>query len=122
MRLIGLSDAARCPSCSADCAGKRRQHLVRFITAIAPLRLASWPYPGPLAIREVRKVHLFDAWEHLGSVRAGSDVAALLDQRRRGFDADIFHALRQTLPRLNPKSLRVLKRKSRTLREDAYAP
>ena len=74
--------------------------------------------PHPL-IGEGRKVHLFDAWEHLGSVRAGSDVDALLDQRRRGFDADIFHALRQMLPRLNPKSLRVLKRKSRTLREDA---
>ena len=106
LRLIGLSDAARCPSCSGNCAGNRQQHLVRFITAIAPLRLASWPYPGPLAIREGRKVHVFDAWEHLGTVRAGADVAALLEQRHGGFDADVFDTLRQMLPRLNPKSLR----------------
>ena len=120
-RLIGLSGAARCPSCGEGCAGNRAKHLVRFITAIAPLRLAPWPYPGPLAIREGRKVHIFDVWEHVGSVRAGSDVAALLDQRQGGFDADVFNALWQMLPGLNPKSLRVLKRKSRAERDHAYA-
>src|SRR5204863_5830558 len=68
--MSGDSSARNSGSTHADL---RAQHLVRFLTAIAPTRLQSWPYRGPIAVREGKKVHVFDAWTHLGSVSAGSD-------------------------------------------------
>lgn len=122
--LLGLP-ASRCVVCAGGfahggdleptsrCGERRPQHLARFFAAIAPLRLRSWPYRGPVAIREGRKVHVFDRWRHLGSVRSASDVARLLEQRPNGFDPDVYVALMQVLPRVNAISIRVLSRKVR---------
>lgn len=124
-RLAGLPISVHCAACvvapdgsPSSCERSRKQHLVRFFTAIAPLKLPSWPYRGPIAIREGRKVHVFDRWSHLGSVRANPDVARLLDQRPAGFDADVYVALVRTLPRIAAKAIRVLDRKPRYLADD----
>ena len=88
------------------CQQDRPRHLLRFLTAIAPLKLQAWPYRGPIAIREKRSVHVFDQWEHLGTVRTGSDIPAVLKTRHRGFDPDIFNLLRHMIPRLGARALR----------------
>ncbi len=111
----GVAGPATTPACDPS----RKQHLVRLFTALAPLKLPTWPYRGPIAVREGRKVHVFDRWAHLGSVRAGVDVARLLEQRRATpFDADVYVALIRTLRRLDPRSIRVLDRKPRVAAAD----
>ena len=69
-RLLGLPTSS-CRACAVDddrdglggrdgtrrrgefqelqCGERRAQHLVRFLTAIAPQRLPAWPYAGPIA-------------------------------------------------------------------------
>jgi DNA polymerase-3 subunit epsilon len=84
------------------------RNLMRLVAGLSPLRLQSWPFAGPIAIRERRTVHVFDRWEHLGSVRSGSDVHAALQQRRRGFDPRVYGLLVLALPRVPRRSLQVL--------------
>ena len=119
--LIGLPRSV-CPGCigAADtgrrtpCVASRKHDLVRLFTAIAPSKLPSWPYRGPIAVREGRKVHVFDRWTHLGSVRAMTDVPRLLEQRPSAFDADIYVVLVRELPKIARKSIRVLERNTRS--------
>lgn len=98
-------DAANAPG--ADHSHHPRQ-LMRLVAGLSPLRLQPWPFAGPIAIRERTTVHVFDRWEHLGSVRTVSDVHAVLQQRRRGFDARVYGLLTRALPRVPRRSLRVL--------------
>jgi DNA polymerase-3 subunit epsilon len=106
---IGPCDCAGAPGrCAAVPAPQRARHLLRLMTGIAPLRLQPWPYPGPVAVREGRSVHLFDRWQHLGTVRAGSDLHALLQERRDVFDPGTYRLLTRALPRLKPGALRTI--------------
>ena len=82
--------------------------LMRLVAGLSPLRLQPWPFAGPIAIRERRTVHIFDQWEHLASVRTGSDVFGALQQRRRGFDPRIYGLLVRALPRVPRRALQVL--------------
>jgi DNA polymerase-3 subunit epsilon len=113
--LLGLpANAAHgCGTCSAAgaavgaaCARDRTRHLLRLLTAIASLRLPSWPYPGPVAVREGRSVHVFDHWQYLGTVRTGVDLQGLLEARGKAFDIDVFRLLQSTLPRLRANAVR----------------
>jgi DNA polymerase-3 subunit epsilon len=113
-KLLGLTSKSPC-ACGEciDAAGQgaaarlhRAKHLLRLMSAISPLRLQPWPYPGAIAIREGRSVHVFDRWEYLGTVRTGSDMHALLQMRRNGFDPRIYQLLTRVLPRLGPRALR----------------
>src|SRR5439155_13981555 len=84
----------------------RARHLLRLMPGLSPLRLQPWPYPGAIAIREGRSVHVFERWEYLGTVRTGSDMHALLQMRRNGFDTKIYKLLTRALPRLSARALR----------------
>jgi hypothetical protein len=81
---------------------------MRLVAGLSPLRLQSWPFEGPIAIRERRTVHVFDRWEHLGSVRTGSEIEMVLQQRRRGFDPRIYALLTRGLPRVKKRALHVI--------------
>ena len=93
---------------SSACAQQRTRHLMRLTAALSPIRLRPWPYAGPVAIRERKVVHVFDQWEHLGSVRTTSDMLRLPQQRRNGFDVKIHALLQRVLPATRPAALRVL--------------
>ncbi|MEO7761487.1 MAG: exonuclease domain-containing protein [Casimicrobiaceae bacterium] len=97
--------AADCVSCSAP---HRARDLLRLAGALAPVRLKSWPWPAPIAVREGRTVHVFDRWQHLGSVRAQADLHPLLRERRCGFDRDVYKLLVRALPRAKPAMVRVV--------------
>jgi len=115
MAYAGLAPAGVCDCGARDGAslpGASQAHdprnLMRLVAGLSPLRLQPWPFAGPIAIRERRTVHVFDRWEHLDSVRTGSDVYAALQQRRRGFDARVYGLLVRALPRVPRRSLQVL--------------
>jgi DNA polymerase-3 subunit epsilon len=121
-RLLGIrgkhacacGPASRDAMCvSAACAAQRTRHLMRLTASLSPLRMQPWPYAGPIAIRERTTVHVFDHWEHLGSVRTTSDMLRLVQQRRNGFDAEIYALLRQVLPATKAAALRVLAQSER---------
>jgi DNA polymerase-3 subunit epsilon len=111
----GLVPAGACSRGACDCEAstgasqpQHPRHLLRLVAGLSPLRLQPWPFAGPIAIRERRTVHVFDRWEHLASVRTGSDVQAALQQRRRGFDPRIYGLLVRALPRVPRRALQVL--------------
>lgn len=116
--LLGLEPARSAPAhacrecaptaygASLACAVERPHHLLRLLTGIAPAKIQAWPYRGPIAIREGRRVHVFDRWEHLGTVRAGADIPALLQQRRGRFDPEVYAVLKRALPKLAAKAVR----------------
>jgi DNA polymerase-3 subunit epsilon len=61
------------------------------------LKVASWPYKGPIAIHEGDDLHLFDHWCYLGTAANESEVAELLSERQPEFDLDIYKIIRKTL-------------------------
>jgi DNA polymerase-3 subunit epsilon len=94
--------------CAGVCAGKENIHLhqARVAAALAPLRTAPWPYPGPLGIVEKgadedeTEVHVVDRWCYLGSARSDADVEDLLASRDGGrFDYDHYRILSRHLSR-----------------------
>ncbi len=92
--------------CKGVCAGKEHPmaHDLRLHGALGSLRLAPWPFPGPVAVREAAPdgartdVHLLDRWCHLGSARTEADFAELCAEPGRPvFDPDIYKILRREL-------------------------
>jgi DNA polymerase-3 subunit epsilon len=107
--LLGIAESPRLPclACAAlpqrrPCAAKaaRLKHLIKACEALRPFRIARWPYPGPIGIRERCDIHLFDQWCYLGTGQGESDVHEILRSRAHDFDRDIFELLEKTLPRL----------------------
>lgn len=74
---------ARCRgACTGDEAA--HDHTARLLAALEPLRVARWPYPGPIAIVEesdgLRQKQFVDNWSYLGTVRKrGKPAAAKFD-------------------------------------------
>jgi DNA polymerase-3 subunit epsilon len=114
-RLLGLEPAAcgACRSAADACAPLRPQQLMKTLTALTTLRLPSWPYDGPVGVREGRTVHVFDQWQRLGSARTASEIAELAELRPRGFDHATFNLLLKALPRVPAKRLKRLRRAAR---------
>jgi DNA polymerase-3 subunit epsilon len=57
------------------------------------MRLQSWPYSGPISIREGQSWHVIDGWAYLGTARSKSAIAEVLKAGRRGFDRDVYRLL-----------------------------
>ena len=94
--------ARQVKKCRGACIGEEtpEQHHVRLATALAPLRLADWPWQGRIAVREAHpdgafeEVHVFERWSHLGSARSDEDLAALAEARAQlDFDPDVYRIL-----------------------------
>ena len=92
--------------CGGVCAGREsiHAHHARLVAALAPLRNADWPHPGPLGVvetdaaRDATEIHVVDRWCYLGAARDDGELAELLSERSRGrrepvFDYDHYRIL-----------------------------
>ena len=91
--------------CLGACHGAepRAQHDLRVLESLAPMRLQSWPYPGPISIREGKTWHVIDGWAYLGTVRSKSAIGEILKVGRRGFDRDVYRLLATRMEGLKPR-------------------
>ena len=91
--------------CAGVCAGKESIHVhhARVATALAPLKSADWPHPGPLGVveadagRDATEVHIVDRWCYLGTASSDAEVAEVLESRRPRFDYDHYRILSRHL-------------------------
>lgn len=85
--------------CNGVCVGKESaaQHDLRLAEALQTLRIARWPYPGPIGLTEQngdqQVLHVIDQWIHLGEVRNEHDARALMGSARPAFDIDTYRIL-----------------------------
>jgi DNA polymerase-3 subunit epsilon len=105
--------------CRGACVGEEtpQVHNLRLATALASWRVAAWPFPGRVMVRErhadghLEEAHVFDRWWHVGTARDESELAALAETRTRiGFDPDVYKILQGHL------------RKRRALVQELSAP
>ena len=85
--------------CQGVCIGKEKplQHAARLLMALQKLKLASWPYPGAIGIREGEELHLVDHWCYLGTAKTDEEIDDLLTSGRPAFDRDTYMTLNKTL-------------------------
>ena len=92
--------------CLGVCAGKEKpeMHYLRLQQALASHRLKSWPYEGPIGIRESDSlsaktaVHVFQNWCHIGTVNEESELHELMESRTaQTFDLDTYRLLAKEL-------------------------
>lgn len=116
LRMIGL-DRGRGPCfqfqlgrCDGACAGEEspEDHNARLLSVLDRDRIAAWPFPGPLALKESNttpskgqpsdEFHLVDQWCYLGSFR---NLGACRERSSRAgkalFDRDAYHLVRSAL-------------------------
>lgn len=103
----GACSAHALNQCRGVCTGKetRAAHTLRLAQALARLRLATWPFAGPIAIVEEdplglrRELHVADDWRYLGSAAEPAQALELVAETRRlpAFDVDIFRILVRAL-------------------------
>jgi DNA polymerase-3 subunit epsilon len=91
-------DAVSMPRC-ASAPGRLRQ-LTKAALALAPLRLSSWPYDGPIGVRERSDLHIIEEWRYLGTAQNEQEIHHILDCRPDAFDEATFAYLSKALPRL----------------------
>jgi excinuclease Cho len=84
--------------CAGACCGTEspQAHDDRLRRALAPLRLACWPYPGPIGLIErddtLTQVHVVRNWCYLGSA-ADPVEAARFSRNAASFDGDVYRIL-----------------------------
>jgi DNA polymerase-3 subunit epsilon len=115
LRQIGLEKEASTGACSAHaikkcrglCVGKEEtgRHDLRLAEALARLKIAAWPYPGPIGIKESyigrEELLVFDGWRYLGSARDENELSVLLNRTSiTVFDPDIYKLLVKRLHQL----------------------
>jgi hypothetical protein len=93
-----------------------QQHNLRLVTALAPWKVADWPWPGRIVIRENQaegkwqEAHVFERWCHLGTARSEDDLQGLLECRAQiDFDPDIYKIVRDHVSKYRG-SVRVIPR------------
>ncbi|MCE3284623.1 MAG: polymerase epsilon subunit [Steroidobacteraceae bacterium] len=100
--------------CRGACVGRepRALHDTRLQLALASLRLKSWPFRGPIGIREPAPdargtwVHVLDQWRHLGTARDEREVGDVLRHAGpAGFDADGYRIIARALKDVRPRDL-----------------
>lgn len=106
--------AENCRACGADqggrgCIGRanRAKQLARIFASLAEWDRPSWPYRGPIGIRERSDLHVIDRWQYLGTARDEADVDSLLDCRcdPDAFDQGVFALLQRALPNLSEAAI-----------------
>jgi DNA polymerase III subunit epsilon len=103
--------------CRGACIGREPLglHDARLRLALASLRLRSWPFAGPVGIRERvaegpgTLLHVIDRWQHLGTARDETEVGELLrSSGERAFDPDSYRIVARCLERIPPRDLVML--------------
>jgi DNA polymerase-3 subunit epsilon len=88
--------------CAGACVGKEdlRLHTMRLKMALANERVRTWPFRGPVGIRErsargIEQLHILDSWRHVATI----EEADAMPSRRRlmPFDADVYKILSRYL-------------------------
>jgi DNA polymerase III subunit epsilon len=107
LKLLGLEESAgsciahQLGRCKGACVGKEPLilHHVRVQTALAPLKMKAWPFPGRVALRECNRLgdtelHVVDHWAYLGTARSAEELAALATRERHvPFDPAMYKIL-----------------------------
>jgi DNA polymerase-3 subunit epsilon len=92
--------------CAGVCAGRESLHVhqARAVAAMAELKLAAWPWRGPVGIveadaaREATEVHVVHHWCLLGTARSDEEVGELLQGAGKvHFDLDQYKILARHL-------------------------
>lgn len=93
--------------CAGACAGVESSavHGQRLRHALSALKLQSWPFPGPVGLREGRSLHVIDGWRYLGSCEDEGSLEQLLRSARPGFDLDIYRLLVKAVGRFEAVEL-----------------
>ena len=91
-------------TCRGACVGVEAPlaHDARLIEALSSLKLAPWPYRGPVGIIEGEDMLLVDQWRYLGTIRGDAEDEVsdrLANATPPAFDADIYALLRKHLGR-----------------------
>ncbi len=103
--------------CRGACVGTESPalHDARLRLALASLRIRSWPFPGPIGIREPvpngpgTLLHVVDRWQHLGTARDDTEVAELVQAATRtAFDPDAYRIVARCLDRIASRDLVML--------------
>ncbi len=107
LAVLGLEKTAKNKPCFAHqlkrcrgaCVGKEKplDHAARLLIALNKLKLANWPYPGAIGIREGKDCHVIDRWCYLGTAQSDSDIQDLLTAGRPVFDRDTYMTLHKAL-------------------------
>ncbi len=88
--------------CRGACIGEEtpEMHHLRLATALLPQRVADWPWPGRVAVRErhpegrIEEAHVFDRWCHVGTARTQGELEELAHVRCEiDFDPDLYRIL-----------------------------
>jgi len=102
--------------CRGACIGEEspEQHHLRLATALAPYRLADWPFAGRIAVMErhpegkMEQAHVFERWSHIGTARDDDELMQLSTCRAEiDFDPDVYKILSGYL-RKRRKDIRLL--------------
>ncbi|WP_018150335.1 exonuclease domain-containing protein [Leeia oryzae] len=102
--------------CDGACVGKEPLsfHNARLEAAMNKLRLASWPYPGAVAIAEAdasglhTDYHVIDDWRYLGTARTLQDARQLLETAQPNFDPDICKIIQKQIRTVPPEAIHLL--------------
>ena len=88
--------------CKGACIGvePRTIHDLRLQTALLKLKVAIWPYPGAIGIREGEDLHIFDHWCYLGNAINDQEIEELLQSGEPEFDLDIYKLIKKALKSL----------------------
>jgi DNA polymerase-3 subunit epsilon len=95
----------RLDRCKGACVGQEKaiMYNLKFDTAFAALKIKTWPYPGPIMIKESefetkKEYFLVDKWCFMGSVTIDTEGNQKTDlSNNRIFDLDIYKILKQYL-------------------------
>ena len=117
---IPLSRGVRCSACddggrACGVRTQRLRHLVECFVALRSLRIAPWPFPGPIVVRERRDLHVFDDWRHLGTMNTESEVLEATTSARPGdFDEAVYACLLRSVARIPADRIRPLQSRAST--------
>ncbi len=106
----GPCSAYQLHNCKGLCVGKEPvgQHDIRLITALSRMKVQTWPFPGPVGIREtaswggLTEIHLVDRWCYLGSVKSEIEMQELSGQQVV-FDLDSYKILTRLFSQGKPE-------------------
>lgn len=96
--------------CKGACIGveSRAIHDLRLQIALQKLKVAIWPYPGAIGIREGKDVHIFDHWCYLGNAISEHEIEELLQSGQPEFDLDIYKLIKKALKSLPQENVIIL--------------
>lgn len=113
LRLLGLENgvgacfATQLGGCLGACCGQEpcAVHDARLLASCQQLRIAAWPWSGPVALVErdsqhgLTQWHVLDQWRHLGTVDDFALLSAPLNNSSQAFSLDAYHIVLSHLRR-----------------------